>query len=186
MEALIVSCGALLNFIGTSFYIRDTLAGKTKPNRVTWLMWSIAPMIGTAAAISSGVTWAVVPVAMTGICPFLVLLASLRNRNGYWQLGAFDYACGAFSALALVLWLATQSTWVAIVFAILADGAAGLPTLIKAWRFPETESPLAFVASALSVIPSFIVATPSFAAYAFPVYLIALNSSIAVGAMRRS
>lgn len=103
-----VILGAVVNVFGALGYARDTLRGETKPNRVTWLMWSVAPLIGTAAALSEGVTWAVLPVFMAGFGPFLILLASFINPNAYWKLETFDYLCGACSVLALVLWGITQ------------------------------------------------------------------------------
>ncbi len=35
---VLVIAGALLNLAGTGYYIRNTLKGETKPNRVSWLM----------------------------------------------------------------------------------------------------------------------------------------------------
>src|SRR6476659_8048954 len=100
----VVLIGVVINVTGSSRYTRDTLRGTTKPNRVTYLMWGIAPLIATAAAISKGVTWAVLPVFMSGFCPLMVLLSSFANRQAFWKLGKLDYVCGAFSALALILW----------------------------------------------------------------------------------
>src|ERR1051326_3873885 len=103
MLRYLVLIGAAINATGSFRYIRDTLRGTTKPNRVTYFMWAIAPLIATAAAVSRGVSWAVVPVFMSGFCPFLVFLSSFSNKQAYWKLGALDYVCGAFSAVALIL-----------------------------------------------------------------------------------
>src|SRR3989344_2835933 len=92
-----VFVGAAVQFLGGVAYIKDTLRGKTKPNRVTWFLWMLAPYIGTAAAIGGGVSWAILPVFMAGFIPMLVLFASFLNKNAYWKLGSFDYLCGAFS-----------------------------------------------------------------------------------------
>ncbi len=180
MVQAVVILGVLINFAGTYTYIRDTLRGSTKPNRVTWFLWSIAPLIGAVAAFYGGVSWAVVPVLMTGLCPLLVFAASFWNSNAYWKLEKFDYACGAFSVLALILWAVTREPVIAIIFAIIADAFAALPTLFKSWTDPETETAFAYVAAGLSVIASFIVAPPSFIAYAFPVYLVVINGVMAL------
>lgn len=85
------------------FYIGNTvISGKTKPNRVTWLMWAIAPLVAAVAAYVDGVRWAVLPVFMAGFAPFLVFLSSYVNPKSYWELGVFDYGCGGLSVLALV------------------------------------------------------------------------------------
>src|SRR3989344_785767 len=102
MLQYLVFLGAAANIGGAFFYIRDTLYRKTKPNRATWFMWSLAPLIATGAALSSGVGWAVLPVFMSGFGPLLVFIASFVNKNSYWKLEQFDYWCGLFSVLALL------------------------------------------------------------------------------------
>jgi hypothetical protein len=176
----IVFIGATIQLAGIFAYIRETLKGKTKPNRVTWLIWSIAPLIATFAAIADGVTWAVIPVFMSGFGPFLVFLASFVNKKSYWKLTSLDYLCGIFSLLALVLWLITCHPIIAIVFAILSDFLAAIPTLIKTWKNPRSETIDFYIASFLSGITCFFaVTTWSFSSYAFPIYLV-LNNALFV------
>ena len=110
----LVFLGAAVQLVGVFLYIKETLVGDTKPNRITWLMWAVAPLIATAAAIADGVTWAVLPVFMAGFGPLLVFVASFVNRNSYWKLETFDYLCGICSILALVFWGITQNPVVAI------------------------------------------------------------------------
>ncbi len=142
-------------------------------------MWSVAPFIATAAALSHGVGWAVLPVFMSGLMPFIIFLTSFTNRNAYWQLGRFDYICGILSALALVLWALTSNPLVAIAFAIAADLAAGVPTILKAYRFPETEHFGAYAGSTLNnILIFFIVPAYTFANIAFPAYFIGICAVI--------
>lgn len=176
-----VILGCLVNLAGTSYYIRNTIKGVTKPNRITWLMWSIAPMIGTAAALASGVTWATLPVFMAGLMPFLVFLASFVNPNSYWKLERFDWICGALAVLALILWYLTRDASIAIVFAIAADFSAGVPTLVKCWKYPQTETASGFTASGFNSLMSFFVITQwNFANIAFPLYLVVFNTILAL------
>lgn len=183
--ALIAVIGALINVAGSAVYIADTLRGRNKPNRMTFLMWSIAPIIGAAASFAQGVTWAVVPVLMAGLCPFAVFLASFVNHHAYWKLERFDYACGAFSALALILWWLTSEPMIALVFAILADAVAGYPTLIKAWKFPETETAIGYAAATLSAATGFlVVGDMNFESVAFPTYLVVINILLVIGIWR--
>lgn len=175
MLQYVVFIGATLQFFGGVAYVKDTLQGKAKPNRVTWFLWAAAPLIATAAALSDGVRWAVLPAFMAGLMPLLVLISSFVNKNAYWKLGFFDYTCGIFSALALILWYITQEPVVAIIFAILADGLAALPTIIKTWSFPETESPWIYAATIVSAFLSFVtIRSWNFSEYGFSSYLIVI------------
>ncbi|HUO55841.1 MAG TPA: hypothetical protein VMU27_00165 [Candidatus Paceibacterota bacterium] len=182
----LVLLGAAVQLVGIYSYVKDTLRGETKPNRMSWLMWSIAPLIATAAAMSDGVTWAVVPVFISGFCPLLVLIASFVNKNSYWKLESFDYICGILSLLALVLWGITKIADIAILFSIASDGLAALPTLIKSWKYPETESAAPFTAGIFNSLTSFAaIRMWTFSSYGFPVYLVLINTSIALAIYRK-
>jgi hypothetical protein len=186
MLQYLVIVGAVVQLIGIWSYIRDTLRGKTKPNRMTWLMWSIAPLIASAASFASGVSWAVLPVFMSGFGPLLVFVASFVNKHSYWKLEQFDYICGSLSLLALVLWWLTKIPDIAIIFAIASDGFAATPTLLKAWKYPETENAGPFTTGLFSSLTSFAaIKVWTFAAYAFPVYLVVINTSIALTIYRK-
>jgi hypothetical protein len=182
----LVLIAALATLVAAIAYIRSMFKGQTKPNRVTWLMWTIAPFTATFAAFSSGATWAAGPVFMSGLSPFLILLASFLNKRAYWLLSAFDYACGALSALALVLWYVTENPNVAIVFAIFSDALAATPTLRKAWRNPQTEFRWPFIVGVFSPMTSFLVASEwTFSEIAFPAYLIAINILLVLSVSKR-
>ena len=113
---------------------------------------------------------------MSGLSPFLILLASFLNERAYWKLSAFDYACGALSGLAIVLWYVTENPNVAIAFAILSDALAAMPTLRKAWRNPESEFSWPFLVGIFSPMTSFLVAPMwTFSQIAFPAYLVLIN-----------
>ena len=179
MSSYLVILGAVLSLTGAGTYIRDTLKGKTQPNRVTYGMWALAPLIAAAAELAKGVTWAVLPVFMAGFCPFLVLLSSFANRRAYWKLGILDYLSGIFSLVALILWIVTRQPDIAIVLAILSDGLAAVPTLAKARSHPESETGIIYALAAVSAITGLAaVEYWTFAEYAFPAYLLTLNISL--------
>ena len=139
-------------------------------------MWSIAPFLATAAAISDGVGLAVIPVFMSGFSPFLILTTSFFYKRAYWKHTSFDYLCGVLSGLALTLWYITSNPDIAIVFAIVSDALAAVPTLIKAWRNPKTESVWPYLIGIFSPISGLVVAvTWGFSELAFPVYLVVIN-----------
>lgn len=175
MLELLVFAAAIASLIAAGLYIRAMVKGQTRPNRVTWLMWSIAPFIATAAEVYSGVTWAVIPVFMTGFAPFLIFCASIFTK-AYWRLGKFDYLCGAISVLALVLWVITMEPVLSIILAIVADAIASIPTLTKAYHNPETESVWPFLTGIFNAAVALAVAmTWSFNEVSFPIYLLAIN-----------
>ena len=137
----LVILSAVLSLSGSFAYIRDMFRGKSKPNLVTWGLWAFAPLIATGAALSASAdAWATVRIFMSGFGPLLIFIFAFIVPQSYWKLSKFDYACGALSIVALVAWLGANSPVLAILLAALADLLATLPTIIKAWKFPETET----------------------------------------------
>ena len=186
MFEFVVLTAAFATLIGAALYIRSMFRGQTRPNRVTWFMWSVAPLIVASAAISNGVGWAVVPVLMSGISPLMVLIASFFNKKAYWKPSTFDYLCGVISGLALVFWYITSDPNSAIILGMTSDALAAVPTITKAWRYPESESIWPFAIGLFSPMTSFLVATTwSFSEIAFPSYLIAINSLLVIPILKK-
>jgi hypothetical protein len=173
----LVIVSAVISLAGGAAYIRDTVAGRTKPNRVTWALWAFAPLIGTGAAISSGAElWATVRIFLAGFVPLLVLVSSFVNPQSTWKITRFDWGCGLLSLAALVAWVMVDLPRVAIVLAAAGDGFAAIPTIIKSWRYPKTETGFNYLASLVSVLlvlPS--ITEWSIENYAFQVYLLIVN-----------
>lgn len=46
----IVILGALISLSFTSTYLVASIRGRVKSNKITWLIWGIAPLISTAAS----------------------------------------------------------------------------------------------------------------------------------------
>ncbi len=172
--------------IGTALYIKDIFHGTTRPNIVTWFMWMLAPFVGAYLDVKSGAGLSALPVFMAGFGPLLVLVACTIKRNSYWEVTIFDIYCGVFSLLAIFLWILTRNTTISIIFAILADGLAAVPTLIKSWKFPETETGLAYIPGIVNnIIGLLIITTWTFSIYSLNVYFILVNLMIVFSIYRK-
>jgi hypothetical protein len=182
----LVILSTILSLSGAFAYIRDMFRGKSKPNLVTWGLWAFAPLIATGAALSASADgWATVRIFTSGFGPFLVFIAAFVARQSYWKLSFFDYACGALSVIALVAWLGADSPVLAILLAATADLFATLPTLIKAWKFPETETMYTYfigLFTASIIIPAIPVWNIENAA--FQIYLLIANAFLFAAVLR--
>lgn len=170
-----VILGFLIGLTGCLSYLISTVKGKTKPNRVTWFFWALAPLIAFAAEITEGVGIQALMTFGVGFGPLLIFSASFINKESVWKLGRFDFTCGAFSLIGLFLWYLTKDGNFAIFFAILADGAAAVPTLVKSYRFSETENYHVYLAAIISAtITLLTIEVWNFAHFGFPVYILFL------------
>ena len=149
----LVIISTLLLLWGGYAYFRDTLAGRTKPNRVSWFLWALAPLVSFSAAFSVDADiWASVRVLVGGVVPGVIFLGSFFNRKSYWKLTRFDWFCGGLSLTALLFWQLASSPLIAVLLAAAANTFALIPTFIKAWNFPETETRLIYINSFLSAV----------------------------------
>ncbi len=186
-EHWLVILSALISIGGAVAYIRDTLKGKSKPNRVSWSLWALAPLVGTAAALSAGAdVWATTRIFLAGFLPLIVFVVSFINPKSYWKLTLFDFLCGVCALIGIIVWLSIDSPQLAILFAALGDGFATVPTIRKAWRNPETETGITFVASltaAFLVLPS--IPEWNIQNSAFQIYLVIANIALLFSIYRK-
>lgn len=176
-----VYLGILLQFMGGMNYLIDTVKGTVKPNRVTWLMWSLAPALAFFAQIQQGVGIEAWSTFIVWFVPLLIFIASFVNKKAVWKIQRLDLICGFLSLVGLIMWMVTQVGNVAIVFAILADAMACIPTIVKSWHAPETENDsVFFLGVANSIIGLLVIKNWHFENYAFLAYLLFANLLLAV------
>ena len=172
-----VILGALIGTAAMSVYVRDTLRGRTQPNRVTWFLWGLAPMLAFAAELDAHVGLAALMTFSVGFNPLLVFLASFVNRTAAWRIGAFDYLCGALSLAGTAAWLLSSDPNVALVASIVADGLAAVPTIRKAVRVPASETGTIFIGGMINASITLLVVRRFDAPHvAFPIYILAVNA----------
>jgi hypothetical protein len=162
-----------LSMVGTLSYLVAMLRGKAKPNRVTFLMWALAPLIGFFGQLSEGVGVQSLFTLSVAVGPLAVVALSFFVKQSYWKLGKIDYAFGVLAAIGIILWQVTDNGLYAIVFSILADFLAAIPTLIKSYYHPETENATAFgLSSVASVVTLLTLDNWRFEDYAFSLYIL--------------
>jgi hypothetical protein len=136
-------------------------------------LWALAPLIGFTAQLAGGVGLPAVLTLSVGLGPLIVFTSSFFNQRALWRLGPVDIGCGALSVLALILWRVSGSGTAAIALSIAADGLAGVPTVIKAIKAPETEHHGIYRNAALNgTITLLTIHHWSFASAGFAVYIL--------------
>jgi hypothetical protein len=182
LDARFVLIGAAIQIVGSARYVQQTVRGRTIPHRLTWLLWSIAPIVAFAAELSEGVGLRSLMTVLLVVSPLAVLGASfLTSEPGRWDLTRFDAACGVLSLVGLALWQLTGRGNVAIAMSLLGDAFAAAPTIRKAILAPETESYSTYLGAALSALITLLtVRTWTFADVAWPAYILVLGTLFVV------
>jgi hypothetical protein len=176
LHSSFVIVGTLIAAAGTVAYLINTVKGKVKPNRVSFLLWSVVPFIAFFAQIQQGVGLEALMTFSTGFLPFTVFIASFVNKQAEWKLTLFDLICGILSLVGLALWMITKVGNVAIFFSIIADGLAAVPTIVKAFKYPDTELAWPWLATVIGVLLTLLTLSKfTFANSGFILYILALN-----------
>lgn len=172
--------GVAFNAVGATSYLVAMARGQATPNRVSWSLWALAPMIAFAAEVDEGVgpqSWLTF---MAGAGPAAIFLTSFFV-GGTWRIGRLDVVCGALALAGIGLWVVTQNGVLAIALAIAADGLAAVPTFVKAYRYPRTESPWVYWLGATgAAITMLTIDHWNVAHYGFPVYLFGMGMLVGV------
>ncbi|MES2315334.1 MAG: hypothetical protein V4486_01210 [Patescibacteria group bacterium] len=168
--------GVILFITGYYIYTRDMFKGATRPNLVSWFIWTLAPFIASYFQLKAGARFSVLPVFLAGFGPLLVIIASFWSKNKYWKLSLFDIICGTLALLSLLLYIVTQNLAISIIFAILADAWAFVPTIKKSWTNPESETGILYFFAIISnIIGLLVIKDWSFTIYSFGAYLVVAN-----------
>jgi len=175
----IIYIGIIINIFFYIPYIKGILKGDVKPNLVSFSIWTLAPLIGVFLQLKAGANLSVLGTFMAGFGPFLVIIFSLINKNSFWKINRFDLICGLFSILSLIIYIITNKLGISILFAIISDGLAAFPTILKSLKFPETENALLYMGGIINNILALLIITNwTFSIYAFSVYFIIINAII--------
>lgn len=177
--------GALIGSLGGFYYLYDTLVGNARPNRITWLLWGTFPMVIFAAQRAHGVEGISWTSFVAGFTPLLIVAASFLNKKAYWKSESRDYLLMAAAIVGIILWAITDNPVLAILFSLIADLLAGIPTLIKSYRHPQSESWIAYAISTAGFGVSLLsVQTFDLENTAFVAYIFAFNGACALLASR--
>ena len=120
-------------------FIRGTIQGSVVPNRASWIVWFVQDVLLAASAIMAGVGPAAVMPVLWGLGAGIMLILSVTKgtRRAFTGL---EKACLILSGLGLLLWATTGSPRMALVAGVSAAVIGGLPTVVKAWVKPWTET----------------------------------------------
>ncbi|QQR78975.1 MAG: hypothetical protein IPJ68_01745 [Candidatus Moraniibacteriota bacterium] len=142
---------------------------ETKPNIVSQALWTVIQTIAIIAQLQSGWSWSVVILVATTINTLTFTILCLKGY-GYKGYGWIDGVC-LFGAIgALLAWRVTGEPVTALVIAVCVNIFASLPTIVKVFRYPETENATAWLMmSVASILSIFSVTSVSVANLVFPV-----------------
>ena len=179
LKAFFGISSSLIVLIGGIPYLKDIHERKVRPHILSWTGWAFVTALGASAMFASGSTWATaILFANTALCVSIAGYSIIR-KVGVWSTGPHDVVFFGLGIVGLILWQVLNEPVIAIVCAILADLFFGLPTIIKTYKDPSTETPFVWATASLSGLFSlFALRNFGFSEAAYPVYLFIFDSTV--------
>ena len=174
--------GVIAGGISLLAYLLYNLAifrGETKPNRATWWILTVVGLLILTSYYAEGARETIwVPLAYV-LGPLVIAILSIKRGQGGWTY--FDKWCLAGSGISVLLWFLTSQPFIALCINIFIDFLGLLPTIKKSYEKPESEDRTAWVVEVIAnainllAVKSWIVTL-----YIYPVYLVVINSVVAI------
>lgn len=160
-------------------YVRGIIRGHVKPERASWLIWSVLTAMGFFSNLAIGATHSLWLPGVQGIGVIVVFLLSIKH--GYGGLLKRDILTLIASALTLVVWYFTRQPVVAVYLTTLIDAMGGYLTVIKSYEEPDTETPVTWAMSAVAGLFAVLsVGKLDVSLLAYPLYIFLINGAVFV------
>jgi len=177
MQFLFGTFSLALNIIGYIPYIRDILRGIVKPQRITWAIWAILVCVSAVNQVLNDGGWSSLFLISTAI--LVVTTFALSFKYGVGGASRLDWVCLALAGILLIYWLTSQDTRFSTIIAVGIDAIGAVPTLIKTYKHPGTETYIQWVMSGIAGIFAMVAVTRlDWVLLIYPAYVAVMNGAI--------
>jgi hypothetical protein len=129
-------------------YAYDLMRGAARPNRATWLIWTLAGgLLFASYSVAGGGAARWVPLSDT-LGP--AIIAALAIRYGKGGFSWFDLGCLAIAGLSVLAWVLTGSPAISLNVNLFLAVVGAVPTFRSVYRDPNAEPALVWGAFLLS------------------------------------
>ncbi|MCA9351783.1 hypothetical protein KC866_00085 [Patescibacteria group bacterium] len=177
---LIFTIFAIISYlIGFVPYLKDIARKKVQPHAISWAGWGLTTLLAFFAMSSELFNWAAFIVLVNSLACFVVVIFSYVKGVAVTIFSQYDSIFLVSGLLGVVLWQYFNNPDLAIIFAIIPDLSFGIPTIIKTYTNPFSETKLAWLMSTLSGFFSiFAISYVSFTEIAYPIYLFIFDLTV--------
>jgi uncharacterized membrane protein YdcZ (DUF606 family) len=178
VKTLFLILAAIITVGSVIPYARDILKGKTKPNIVSWITWTLITGIATAAEIAGHQYFTAIFTGSAVVETALVVFLGLKY--GFVKYTRFDVACQLGAIVGLILWQIFNSPTIGVVASVTIDLIGVLPTLRHTWQKPNEETWFTFALASIGAAFSiFSLSHFNVISLTYPVYIVLINIVIA-------
>ena len=173
MAAVVISSAQII-------YVINCLRRKITPSVLSWLGW--ACLMGTSLVSQiahKGWQWSMTGIASSTVGCLVIAVVAWRSGNFSFRRSDLGFLLAGLGCVGI--YVVSDNPWLTTVFAIIADGLLGIPTIVKAYREPALERSVAWLLGVVSSTMALIICVHHDLIYMlFPAYLWFFNGMMAV------
>lgn len=133
---------SVLAVVGNVPYLIDVYKKRIEPHAYTWFVWSIISCVIFFGQVAKGAGIGALPTAVAEIFTIIIFFFSLKN--GFKHIRKIDHVFLVIALLSLIPWALTKDPTLSVIIVVGIDLVAFMPTLIKTFKYPKTETPLLY------------------------------------------
>lgn len=170
---------AILSIIMIIPYVVDILKKTTKPERASWLIWTVLGFIAFFSQLAKGATDSLWLTAGQTIAVLIVFILAIKRGVG--GLTKHDIKALIVAGIGLLLWFLTNEALYALLIVIAIDFIGVFLTTIKAYKDPKSETMSTWLLSGTSgIFGALAVGSFSFVLLLYPIYIIIANYVVVI------
>jgi hypothetical protein len=177
LTTLAGTAAGILSLVMFLPYVRDILAHRSRPQRASWLIWSVLGGIAVASQFAEGARlslWMTIGATIGTVLTFL-----LSIHYGVGGLSRRDLLALAAAGFGLLLWYLTRHAAVALFITIAIDAIGAVLTAEKSYLDPSSETLSLWVMSAAAgILGAMAVGSLNWILLAYPIYVFLANSTV--------
>lgn len=177
-KVLLGALSLVVGVVSYTFYIRDVLKAKTKPDGASWFIWGLLAAITFFAQFWSGGGAGSWITALTAVV--CVMIATLAFYRGHRQIQRIDWISLLFALGGVGLWIYTKNPLTAVIIVLVVGAIGFIPTFIKAFYKPYEETGITFAMNASKfAIALFALGSLDPVTWLYPAAMVVMNISLA-------
>ncbi len=167
----------ILAIVAVVPYIRDILKKTTRPERASWLIWTVLGSIAFFSQLAKGATNSLWMTGLSTLCVLTVFLLSLKHGEG--GLIKRDIIALVFAFVGLVLWFFTKDATIALLIVIAVDCSGSILTITKSYKDPESETMSTWILASISgLFGTLSVGVFNWILLIYPLYILFANFAV--------
>lgn len=179
MDSTLLAASAILAMAAAPPYIYQTIRGKVRPERASWFIFSVLGVIAFVSQLSLGASTSLIFNGIDTLGSVTIFLLSLWFGVAGWT--RLDRTVLSIALVGVTISLMVSRPFIALLGVVLADICGMIPTILKAYKDPTSESQIAWLLFATAAVLTVLtIHSLRFDLLIYPVYIAIANYSVPV------